>query len=161
VDLAVQAQLDYVDNHAYWDHPQFPTAAWSSTDWRIDNVPMVRHDAGGVIARLVAGVPFAGKPFTVSEYNHPFPNAYQTEGPLFLAAYGAFHGLDGLMFFEYNGGASWTDDRIDGFFSLHRNTAMMALMPSLARAFRDGLVAPAAQTLVARYARADVLRAPA
>ena len=84
----------------------------------------------------MAGVPFAGKPYTISEYNHAFPNRYQTEGVLFLTAYGAFHGVDGLMFFDYNGGRDWTTNRIDGFFSLHRNTAMMALMPSCALAFR-------------------------
>ena len=34
-----------------------------------------------------------GKPFTVTEYQHPSPNYYGAEGPLLLAAYGALAGL--------------------------------------------------------------------
>ncbi len=161
VDLAVQSKMDYVDNHAYWDHPSFPGEPWSATDWRIANAPMVRATDGGTMARLMAGIPFAGKPYTISEYNHAFPNRFQTEGVLFLTAYSLFHGVDGLMFFDYNGSANWTQDRIDSFFSLHRNAAMMALMPSCAFAYRSGLVAPAATTLSVRYSQENVLGYPA
>lgn len=159
-DLAVQAKLDYMDNHAYWDHPQFPNQPWSPTDWRIDNQPMVRDAAGGTIARLFSGMRYAGKPFTVSEYNHAFPNRFQTEGVLFLAAYAAFHGLDAIMFFDYNSSKTWREDKIDGYFSIHRNPAMMALMPSCAYAFRHGLISPAKQVLQAAYHPDDVLLAP-
>ena len=50
---------------------------------------------------LMASVPSKGKPFTISEYNHPFPNRYQTEDMLFLAAHACFHGADGIMIFDY------------------------------------------------------------
>jgi len=49
----------------------------------------------------MASVPSKGKPFTISESNHPFPNRYQTEDMLFLAAYACFHGADGIMIFDY------------------------------------------------------------
>jgi hypothetical protein len=96
----------------------------------------------------------------VSEYNHPFPNRFGSEGMLFLAAYAGFHDIDGFMFFDYNGGTRWTDDRIESYFDMHRNTAQMLLMPSLARAFRDGLISPAKQTLLLQFTEKDVLLTP-
>jgi hypothetical protein len=159
-DLASGAGDDYVDNHSYWDHPNFPNIPWSSTDWTIANQPMVRATDGGTIGGLFAGDAGVGRPYTISEYNHPFPNRYQSEGALFLSAYGAFHDCDGFMFFDYNGGTHWTDDRIESYFDMHRNTAQMILMPSLARAFRQGLVAPARQTLLLHLTRQDVLLTP-
>lgn len=159
-DLASGAANDYVDNHAYWDHPNFPNIPWSVTDWTISNQPMVRATDGGAVGGLFAGDPGACRPYTVSEYNHPFPNRYQSEGALFLTAYGAFHDIDGFMFFDYNGGTHWTDDRVESYFDMHRNAAQMLLMPSLARAFRDGLIAPAQQTLLVQFTRQDVLLTP-
>ncbi len=161
-DLAVQARMDYVDNHNYWDHPQFPNEPWSPTDWLINNTAMVRdpENVGGTIPYLFAGTIAANKPFTVSEYNHAFPNRYQAEGALFLTAYSAFHRADGLMFFDYNGALDWQTDYIDDYFAQHRNSVMMALMPSCAYAYREGLIRGAQQTLGARYHPEDVLLAP-
>ena len=160
-DLVVQSKLDYVDNHAYWDHPQFPHTPWSATDWLINNTPMVTDKDGGTIPYLFGGVGYVGKPFTVSEYNHPFPNRYQTEGVLFLTAYAAFYNSDALMFFDYSDKSDdWETDKISGYFSLNRNTAMMALMPSCARAFREGWIEPARQTIQLNYSSSQVLLSP-
>jgi hypothetical protein len=159
-DIAVQSKQDYVDNHSYWDHPSFPGVPWSSTDWTITNRPMVMETDGATVGQLFAGAPAAGKPFTVSEYNHPFPNRYQSEALLFFTAYGAFHGADGLMLFEYNSSDSWESDRIDNFFSIHRNPAMMALVPSCAAAYRWGMVSPSSETILLAYAPADYLTYP-
>jgi len=160
-DLAVQARLDYIDNHAYWDHPQFPHEPWSGTDWQINNTAMTNDENGGTIAGLFGGVPQTGKPFTVSEYNHPFPNRYQSEGLLFITAYGGFHDIDGLMFFDHLGGySSWNVDFIDGYFDLHRNAVMLSLMPSCARAFREGYFRPSEQVLRVSFHPDDVLLAP-
>lgn len=160
-DLAIQSRLDYIDNHAYWDHPQFPNVSWDSQDWLINNTPMVRSDDGGTIASLMAGVPSVGKPFTISEYNHPTPNRYQTEGVLFLTAYSAFHDADGYMFFDYPSSYDdWETDKINGYFTQHRNTAMMALMPSCAAAFRQGLIKSAQQTLMLNYSDNDISLLP-
>lgn len=101
-----------------------------------------------------------GKPYTMSEYNHPFPNRYQSEAPFFLTAYAAFHASDAIMFYDYNGGTDWTTDMIGGYFDMHRNSAQMVLMPSLASAFRRNLIAPAMQTVALRFSEDDVLLAP-
>lgn len=159
-DIAAQSKQDYIDHHSYWDHPMFPGVLWSPTDWAIANTPMVREQNGATIGHLFAGTPVSGKPFTVSEYNQTFPNRYQSEAPLFLSAYGAFHGADGLMFFDYNATDDWETDVVANFFSIHRNPAMMALIPSCAAAFRLGLIAPARQRIILDYAPADYLTLP-
>jgi hypothetical protein len=159
-DLAVQSTMDYVDNHAYWDHPNFPNIPWSAADWTIANTPMVLQPGSGTIGRLMGGAPLLGKPYTISEYNHPFPNRYQSEGPLFLTAYAAFHSVDAICFFDYNGSTDWTTDVVSSYFDMHRNTAQMALMPSIASMFRNGFVHPAAQTLALRFTQNDVRLTP-
>lgn len=160
-DLAVQSNMDYLDNHSYWDHPSFPADdQWSPTNWLIANSPMVRTENGGTLPYLLGGVRYAGKPFTISEYNHPFPNRYQSEGVLFLTTYSAFQNVNGLMFFDYNSDPDWQADKINNYFSIHRNSAMMALMPSCALAYRDRLITSAQQTLAARFNADDVLLWP-
>jgi hypothetical protein len=159
-DLAVQSASDYIDNHAYWDHPNFPGIPWSSTDWTIANQPMVRATDGATVGGLFGGDPVSGKPYTISEYNHPFPNRFGTEGPLFLTAYGAFHDIDGFMFFDYYGGRSWVEDRVESYFDMHRNTAQMILMPTLARVFRNGWISSARQTVQVQFTAQDVRLIP-
>ena len=68
----VQAELDYVDSHSYWCHPS-PV----SPNWRIRNESMVNSMS---CIRGLAAQRVHGKPYTVSEYNHPFPNQYGAEG---------------------------------------------------------------------------------
>ncbi len=160
-DLSAQASGDYIDNHAYWDHPQFPSVAWSPTDWLINNTPMVSATDGGTIGGLMAGAPMKNKPYTISEYNHPYPNRFQTEGVLFISAYSSFHDVDGLMFFDYNPSSDdWETDKLTTYFSISRNTAMMSLLPSCAFAYRNGYIAKAAQTFLLNYAPDDYLTLP-
>ncbi len=160
-DLFVQSKMDYIDNHAYWDHPSFPGEPWSSTDWTIANQPMVKADDGGAIASLFSGPAFLGKPSTISEYNHGFPNRYQAEAVPFLTTYASLQDVDGVMFFDYNGSTDdWETDKVGGYFDIHRNTAMMSLTPSCAFAYRNFLIAPARQFLALHYNSDDVLLQP-
>jgi len=151
-EIAGMADLDYYDDHAYWDHPRFPNQPWSPTDWLIDNRPMVQHERLGALPPIFGGLAVAGKPYTISEYNHGFPNRYEVEMMPLLTTYAALHDAGGLMFFEYNGGSpdDWESEFIDGFFALHRNSAQMALSPLAGYAFRQGLIR-AAEPIVIDY----------
>lgn len=84
----------------------------------------------------------AGKPYTISEYNHAFPNRFETEMMPVLTAYASLHDTDGLMFYDYNGGSpeDWENDFVDGYFSIHRNNALMGLSPVFAYAYRKKLI---------------------
>lgn len=140
-DAATHENLDYLDDHSYWDHPWFPGNAWDPANWLINNQPLLKDGFLSSITNICAGLQLAGKPYTVSEYNHAAPNRFRTEMAHALAAYSAFHGVDGIMWFDYNGSARWDGNFLDGFFSLHRDNSIMAMFPAFAYVFRNGLLA--------------------
>ena len=144
-DVISMESLDYIDDHAYWNHPWFPNEPWSATDWLMENNPMIRQSNLGTLSGIFSGLAIEGKPYTISEYNHPFPNRFQTEMMPLLMAYASFHDADGLMFFEYSGGSpsDWEADMVPGFFEIHRNHALMGLSPILGYAYRNRLLEPA------------------
>jgi hypothetical protein len=140
-DASTHEDLSFLDDHSYWDHPNFPAGAWDPNTWTIYNTPQVKDEYFSAIINAFSGLNYSNKPFTVSEYNHVAPNRFRTEMPHTIAAYGSFHGMDGLMFFEYAGGTDWESDKMDGFFGLIRDHSVMSLFPSCAYAYRFGLIA--------------------
>jgi hypothetical protein len=103
---------DFVDMHAYWQHPNFPGRPWDSANWNIRNTPMVEDKAGGNLARL--GIyRVAGKAYTVSEYDHPVPSHYAAEMFPMMASFAAAQDWDGLFQFDW-GGTDSDSRRITG-----------------------------------------------
>ena len=131
-----ESSSDYVDMHAYWQHPRFPGRAWDSRNWRIDNRPMVAASDFGTFARLAAHR-VAEKPFVVSEYDHPAPNQYAAEMFPLIATLGAVQDWDGLFQFNW-GRPDWTSGRIDNYFSLQQHPAKLVFLPFAALIFRHG-----------------------
>lgn len=142
----LQAQFDAVDGHAYWQHPDFPRRPWDAEDWTVRNVSMV-NEAGGALARLSMGR-VAGKPYTVTEYNHSSPNTYGSEGPLLLAVQGALQDWDGLFLFAYAHNRNWDSSKIDGFFDIGQHPTKMVNLAAAALIFRASQVKPARDLLV-------------
>jgi len=136
----VQAELDYVDNHSYWCHPS-PV----SKTWRIRNESMANSLA---CIRGLAEERVVGKPYTVSEYNHPFPNQYGAEGQPMLRAYGAFQGWDGVFEYTYNHSPDFEPQRNTYFFSMIARTEVLAHMPACAAMFLRGDVREAQSSVV-------------
>jgi len=143
--LTREANMDFADNHAYWQHPTFPHAAWDQKDWLIPNTPMVSDLAnGGGTLRDLAEYRVAGKPYSVSEYNHPAPNDYRAEMMPELATFAAFQDWDEIALFDHGGyGAGATTDRVNGFFDTTNDPSRAAFIPAAAMIFRTGLVYPA------------------
>ncbi|GAB4428284.1 MAG: hypothetical protein OHK0039_46790 [Bacteroidia bacterium] len=151
-DVYTQADMDYIDDHAYWDHPWFPGEPWSSTNWQISNTPMVRSAGGGTVQGIFGGLARQGKPYTISEYRHAFPNRYEVEMMPWMLAYSSLHDADGIMFFDYSGSYDdWSTDRVDSYFTLHRHGLHMALSPVYGYAFRQRLVAADTAPAVVQY----------
>lgn len=149
-DLYTARNMDYIDDHNIWDYVRYPNG-WSQSDWYIENIPMVK-EGWSTMQNMFSGLAIKDKPYTISEYSHPFPNRYQTEMMPWMAAYGSFHNAAALTFYYYNDdGDSWTTDQVDDYFSLHRNTAQMALSPAYAFAFRHQLIATAETTYEMEY----------
>ncbi len=136
----VQAELDYVDSHSYWCHPS-PV----SPEWRIGNVSMVNSMS---CIRGLAGQRVFGKAYTVSEYNHPFPNQYGAEGQPMLRAYGRLQGWDGVFEYTYHHRPDFQPQRNSYFFHIIARTDVLAHIPACAAMYLRGDVQEAKTTLV-------------
>lgn len=161
----IQAKMDVVDNHAYWKHPSFPRRPWDGEDWTVENVPMAGDANAGTLAGLAWRRPF-GKPYIVTEYNHPAPNSYGAEMMPILCAYASLQDWDGVFAFDYcSNRSAWAAGRIGGFFSIGNHPAKMATLPFAATIFLRGDVASSATrrayALTPDAARAEIAAAGA
>ena len=137
----LMAEMDYVDNHTYWCHPSV------NAEWKIGNKAMVNSKANRIV--WLAGQRVLGKPYTVSEYNHPYPNFYGAEGQPMLRAYGALHGWDGVFEYSYNNRQNAEPDHNEYFFSMAARTDVLAHFPACAAMYLRGDVKESASTYVA------------
>lgn len=139
--IASQARADYMDSHWYWDHPSFP-AGWSNTNYAMRNLPMVRDAAGSTVSSFSL-VRVKGKPFVSSEYNHPWPNEYQSEVMAFDFAWLGFVDADGGLLHAYNDYdvTRYKLTYLEQFFNCDLNPILMSQM-ALARLFRTGAITP-------------------
>ncbi len=142
----IQAQLDYLDDHAYWQHPAFPGRPWDRDNWYVRNVAMVNSPGGVLLTRAARRV--VGRPYTLSEYNHPAPNFYGAEGFPMVAAFGAFQGWNGIYVFTYANSRDFEIRRLQGYFDIKSDPTRLVHMPACAAMFLRGDV-PQAQRLVA------------
>jgi len=153
--LWAESSLDLMDCHAYWQHPHFPRRPWSRTDWTIGNSPMLDEPRRSTVAALCRSS-VVGKPFTVSEYNHPFPNEYECEAPLLIAAYGALQDWDAIYFYTF--GHRWRErelggNTVTGYFDVCNDVSKLAQMPTAALMFTRGDVRPAERLVTVTYDR--------
>ncbi len=137
-----ESRNDFVDMHAYWQHPSFPGRPWDSNHWFIRNTPMTADQKMGNLWNL-AIYRVDGLPFTVSEYDHPAPNHYSAEMFPMIASFAAAQDWDGLFQFDW-GGTGWDQQKIGGYFALQQHPAKLAFLPAAALMMRRGDVSPAA-----------------
>ncbi len=137
--LRRNAPMEFADNHAYWQHPSFPHKAWDSKDWNIPNTSMVAELAmgGGGTLRDLAQYRVYGKPYSVSEYNHPAPNDYRAEMMPEYASFAAFQDWDMIYLFASGDyGATAATDRINSYFDTANDLSKTAFLPAAALMFR-------------------------
>lgn len=94
-------QYDYVDNHIYWDHPR--PLGGGLTPVQFCNYSGLRAELQA--PRMIMPSRIYGKPFTVTEYDFPYPNRFRAEGAPVFGAYAAMQGWDAVYRFCYSGGA--------------------------------------------------------
>ncbi len=148
--LWAQSDMDYIDAHAYWHHPHFPGRAWDMGNWTVNQTAMVNNRDRSPLFNLAASR-LAGKPFTVSEYNHPAPNDYQAECVPMITALAAAQDWDGIWLFAYSHQAdAWDKNYFSSFFDIHANPAKWGFVPAGTAIFREaGIVPPNEQITVA------------
>ena len=100
----IQAQLDYVDSHAYFHHPRGKGAPWVNkgvtNDWTAGGESLVHGMS--TLRNLEEHSHAPELPFTVSEYSHPYPSPFVGEGQPLACAFGRQKGWDGVFQYSYN-----------------------------------------------------------
>jgi hypothetical protein len=156
--LASTSRLDVVDGHIYWQHPHYTDeAAKGRRPFTIANTPMVDEPQHSTVVDLSRSA-FAGKPYVVSEVNHPFPSEYAAEGIPILTAYAALQDWDGIFWytFEHVEPKDWKA-QVTGHFEVRTDPSKMAAIAAGALAFLRGDVHAARQTVTRTYSRAQVM----
>ncbi|MBQ8753737.1 MAG: hypothetical protein IJZ19_01760 [Lentisphaeria bacterium] len=97
----LRKDLEYVDNHYYWDHPgKLPGQGYTT----ISNNSAVKTYIGSDSAFYLPG-PLAarivGKPYTITEFNYAHPNEYRAEGVPLSGGYAALQDWDGMYEFDF------------------------------------------------------------
>jgi hypothetical protein len=145
--LATTSKLDIVDGHVYWQHPGS----------KVMNTPMVNDPLNSTVVKL-SRTAVAGKPYTVSETNHPFPNDYAAEGIPIISAYGSFQDWDAIILytFEPKLDSNWAA-YVGDPFDISLDPVRMTQMATGALTFLRSDVKPAAKTVVRTYSKEQVL----
>jgi hypothetical protein len=140
-------QLDALDGHVYWEHPGSPPPL---------NTPMVNDPLHSTVVQL-SRTAFAGKPYTVTETNHPFPNEWASEGIPIIAAYGSFQDWDAILTytFEPKRAADW-QPYVGDPFDISLDPVRMTEFAAGALIFERGDVSHARDFVERTYSREQV-----
>jgi hypothetical protein len=145
--LASLSKLDILDGHVYWEHPGSPPPV---------NTPMVNDPLHSTVVQL-SRTAVAGKPYTVSEFNHPFPNDWASEGIPILAAYGSFQDWDAIIVYTFEPKKDPNSKPYVGDpFDISLDPVRMTQMAAGAAMFLRGDVHAAAKTVTRTYSKDQV-----
>jgi hypothetical protein len=147
--LTSLSRMELLDGHVYWEHP-------SSKESK--NSPMVNDPLHSTVVQL-SRTAFAGKPYTVSEFNHPFPNDFAAEGIPIIAAYGSFQDWDAIVLytFEPKLAPDWPP-YVGDPFDISLDPVRLTECAAGALMFRRQDVHPALKTIERTYSREEVLK---
>jgi hypothetical protein len=147
--LYAQSDMDFIDTHAYWQHPRFPGRPWDSNNWIVEQKPMTDYPAEATLFQLAAKR-LLGKPFTVSEYNHPAPLDSQAECVPMIASFAAAQDWDGVWLYTYSHSSdNWERENLNSYFDIDTNPAKWGFMRAGAAIFREAVVIPLKGHLIA------------
>ena len=130
-DLISMRSCDFIDTHTYWDHPSFNAPwSWDKYAFRINNKSVLLDKKLGLVGDIMEHFPSSYmKPYTITEWNHCYPNQYAYETPVLLASYAANNNWDALFQFAFADG--WKEnpvfDNIQGYFDLIANSQQLIL----------------------------------
>ncbi len=156
--LSSTSELDFVDGHVYWQHPNYFTDKKTGKQtFSIENTPMVNDPTFSTVAQLSRSA-VAGKPYTVSETNHPYPNEYAAEGFVILGAYALLQDWDGIYFytFEHDDPTHWKT-KLPNYFDIQHDPAKMAGIAAGALMFHRRDIQPAETVVLRNYNETDLI----
>lgn len=156
--LSSTSKLDFVDGHVYWQHPNyFIDETTGKQTFSIKNTPMVDDPWHSTVAQLSRSA-VEGKPYTVSETNHPFPNEYACEGIPVLGAYALFQDWDGIYFytFEHDDPTLWKS-KTPGYFDLSHDPSKLSNLAAVSIMFHRGDIAAGKNTVLRNYDETEII----
>ncbi len=135
--LYAQSDMDFIDTHAYWQHPRFPGKPWDRNNWFVEQKAMTDHPSQATLFSL-ASKRLAGKPITCSEYNHPAPLDSQAECVPMTASFAAAQDWDGVWLYTYSHSSDeWYREHLNSYFDIDTNPAKWGFMRAGTAIFRD------------------------
>jgi hypothetical protein len=146
--LAANAQMEFTDAHAYWDHP----SSYKDPNPTFKNTPMVLTSPFTGQASTLQGLAsftVPNRPFFVSEWWHPFPTQYRAEGVPWTAAMANLQGWAGIAVYSYRHTSDLSVGHIDGPFETALDPCFFGLVPASALLFHRGDVAAARELVLA------------
>lgn len=139
----LQSHFDIIDSHAYWNHPSFTEKDWDMGHYYVWNKDLTRAGNDSTLTNL-AKYRVYGKPFSVSEYDHPYPNQYLSQDYPMISSFASFQDWDCIFTFcsEFPKNKNGVNAKINGYFDQSNNPAKACASPIAARIFRQGLITP-------------------
>ena len=155
--LLSTSKLDIIDAHTYWQHPSyFNDPQTGRRGFTIRNTPMVNEPEKSTVVTLNRSA-MSGKPFTVSEVNHPYPSEYAAEMIPILASYAAFQDWDGIFWysFEHSDAVNWIP-KYPSHFDIRQDPVKMSQLAPGALIFLRGDVSRANKWITRSYSPEQV-----
>ncbi|OGS17744.1 MAG: hypothetical protein A2219_05760 [Elusimicrobia bacterium RIFOXYA2_FULL_50_26] len=158
LNLLSRADGDYMDQHGYWDHPQYLLDNTNKV-FKQNNNSFVSETSLLFESFLNRGPLLAAnnKPFVLSEFNHCFPNQYEYEMLPIMAAFGLLQDWDGLVLHSFSRDQIYDANYITNNFLSKHNSVKLAQMPMCALIFRRGYIQQAQRQLTADYSKEDAI----
>jgi len=146
--VSLMADFDMIDAHSYWYHPVFPGNSWNRNDYYVWNRTLTKGEFAPQLTGLATKRVF-GKPFSVTEFDHPYPNQFSAEMYPMTAAFACMQDWDALFSFSSDlpGGMPTGKEKISHFFDQSANPVKTAAVPVAARIFRNFMVPPAEKSV--------------
>ena len=151
------SKMDYVDCHSYYNHPIFPTNNSNYNNWNMGSVSLV-NDMGSPENKLssIARGRVLGRPYTISEYDHPNLSYWAAEGNVMGAAVGAFQNWNGIMQFAWSHSDDFFRTVLDSRFDMCSAPQKLAHLPACYAMFVRGDVKTGLEdTLMVRLSNAQ------
>lgn len=140
---------DYIDSHGYWNHPEFRGTPWKFTrgNWYVRNESQLKYLAGPGQCKLteLASWRPAGKPFSISEYDYPYPCDYTVEMMPLLALTASRQNWNALHLFIHGMTANYDTSRITGMFDQTNHPGKIGFFPAAALIYRTRMFEPAGE----------------
>ncbi len=155
--LSSLSKTDVIDGHVYWQHPDYIIDRVSDS-YRItfEYTPMVNEPSMSTVVQLSRSA-IKGKPYTVSETNHPFPSEFASEGIPILAAYGLLQDWDGIYYYSLSGDdpKMWNEKGVSPF-SIYADPVKMTNMAAGALMFLRKDIASTDSVIYRDYSREEI-----